>query len=252
MEINVNNLNKLNDLLNRDIKDFESYIYDLLSVFKNMSFYWHDGYTTSFFNRIDDMQEDVNDLFNSLYSLLNSLRVAYSYYNSINYSKDDIGVFGVVKEDDFYDKSYDDEAMLEKKRNIRNKIAYAEDDISYNMDRVEISFVRDSNFSNLDLNKDSNDMVGMQEEMEDELNKCKAKVDSFSSSASNLISDLYSLKNIYNSVNIKKYLIKVDEVNDSINRLNVNFNSAIDYINERRKVYSNIFDDLASEIKSEV
>lgn len=252
MEINVNGLNKLNDSINRDIKDFESYVYDLLSTVKNMSFYWHDGYTTSFFNQINGLQEDVNELVNSLYSILNLLRAIYSYYNNINYIKGDIGRFGIVDDDDFYEKPYDDEITLKKKKSIRNKIIYAEDDISYGIGRIFVFLVRSVSFNNLELNKDSSDLLGMQENMNDELNKFKTKIESFTIHSEGLVNDLYSVQKVYESVNMRKILTKIDSISNSMNILNVNFRNAIDYIHSRKKEYASMFEDMALEVLNEV
>ncbi len=250
MVININGLNRLNDSINQDIRDFESYIYDLLSTVKNMSFYWHDGYTTSFFNRIDRSQADINDLVDSLYKLSNSMRVAVTYYNSINYSKGEIGAWGWVNTDDFYVRQDDDDEMKNRKRILWYRSWYAEDDISYNINGVSVPFVSSIDFNNLDVNNDMADFVGMQDNMADEINKFKSKIEAFGMYANKLVGDLYSLGSVYDSSNVGRFTSKADAVNDSINKLYSNFSNACLYVDGRRKAYNSTFENLASDIRN--
>lgn len=250
MVININGLNRLNDSINSDIKDFESYIYDLLSTVKNMSFYWHDGFTASFFRKIDRQQADINDLINSLYKLSNSLRVISTYYNGINYSKGNIGSWGWVNTEDFYAREGDDEDMINRKRSLLYRNWYAEDDIAYNLNGVRVPFVSTINFSSLDKSSEKSDFVGMQDNMATEINKLKSKVGVFGTYANKLVSDLYSVGSVYESNNVRRFNFRVDSVSDSINRLNSNFSNACAYVENRKKTYKATFENLASDIRN--
>ena len=250
MVININGLNRINGSIINDIKDFESYIYDLLSTVKNMSFYWHDGYTASFFKKIDGQQADINDLINSLYKLSNSLRVISTYYNSINYSKGNIGSWGWVNTEDFYARDGDDEDMINRKRSLLYRNWHAEDDIAYNLNSVRVPFVSAVNFNSLDKNGKKSDFVGMKDNMTTEINKLKSKIGVFGSYENKLVSDLYSVGRFYESSNVRRFNLRVDSVNDSINRIKNNFVNACAYVENRKRIYKTTFENLASDIRN--
>jgi len=249
MLVDINKLSKLNNLLHDDLMNFENYIYDLLSIVKNMSFYWHDGYTVSFFGKINNVQNDVADLINSLYSLLNCLMSVYSHYNNINELKGDIGLWGIVNSDNFSINEMDDENMAIKKNILNNKVMYAEDDISFNLNKVKDIVVQAIEFKNLEINNDSSDFVGMDDIMSTEIERFNEKLLFFNSYSTKLISDMYSLPKIYQSVNSNKFMSKVELINDSFNMIEKNFFNAYEYINERIKGAVQSIDDIIDDIR---
>lgn len=250
MVINVNKLGKLTGSVRSDIKNYETYIYDLLSTLKNMKFYWYDGYTTSFFKQVDDMGHDINDLINALYSMLDSLNVISSNYSSINHSKGNIGSWGIVRTSDFYIREDDDEEMIDRKNSLMRKVSRAEDNVSGGISKIKSFLCRNFSFTDFSVSRENSNLLGMKDNMATEIKKFSSKLSSYNKYSNPLISDLYSLGNIYSSSNVRNFSAKVDVIQDSLNRLNRNFNNAYTYVENRKKTYKKTFENLAKETRN--
>lgn len=249
MIVNVNKLNGICNEINGSIGNYEAYIYDTLSSVKNLSFYWNDGYTKSFFNAIDKTQQSINDVVDFLHSLSNVLRTVVSNYSSINYSKGDIGLYGWVNSSDFIINECDEDDIKSKKSYLMNRTSYVEDEISSNVNQVGDITINSVDFNSLDIDKDRKDFVGVQDNMYDEINKIKSKLSKSRIYIDRLSNCLYSVPSAYNSINSKKILAKADMIIDSINRIDSHLNQACNYVESRRNEYKHVFSDLANEIK---
>ena len=100
-----------------DIKEYETTIYDVISNIKNLTFYWNDGYTKSFFKKIDKLAIFTNDFANCLYNFLTLMTFLSTKYNLINKKANALFNLSnsIIKIDDYIVTETDDEVVASKK-----------------------------------------------------------------------------------------------------------------------------------------
>ena len=106
--MNINN-NKFSYYLNqliKNINEFEKEYFELYGAYKNFSFYWHDGYSDSFFTLIENEEKEVClfvDDMKVISSVLKNICKKYSKYgNKIEINsdikEDVLNYFGEIKQ----------------------------------------------------------------------------------------------------------------------------------------------------------
>lgn len=243
MVINLNKLNQLISTIRSTIKDYELSAYDVLSNIKNTFYYWHDGYTESFFQNIDKERLNVDDIISCLYKLLDLLSNLKVFYIPLNNLIKEIINYNsmVIDLDYFLIKSSDDDLTKEKKQKITRKIKNIENDMEHMISRLSIPFVSRIAFDNLDLsNVKYSDFVGMTNEMNKKIQDIQLKYRNYQILNDKIMAVFKNIANVYNSKNTRKIIAKVDELNHSIHILNTNLNSSIDYMTKRHYEISKI------------
>ena len=253
MVINIDGFNSQISDIKNSIKDYEINIYESLSIAKNISYYWKDGYTPAFFKKIDDILQNTNELVNSLYRFSTVLQSISSQYNAINNERGYLlGHGGSTINSNYYIvQSGDDENVASCKRRIYNSIQNAENNIASLLSGCSIPYVSKIDFG--DLEKQSakgNDFVGMLNNIPDELNILEQKnVDAKNSSnnVKNIIDDIPSL---YQSSNSSKIAGQINEIKEALYAIDENLRNACDYIRMRREKYKEAISKIAEEIRN--
>ena len=245
MILNINRLSNQIDLVNESIKNYEMTIYDTLSIVKNMSYSWQDGWTESYFKNIDIQIDDVNNLIDILNNVLTVLRNIYSNYRLV--ASMIRGFNGVINTNDFYIYASDDEQTRMYKRNVLNAINNAEDNIAYSILRIPSINIMVLNYNNLNKNNNPGDFIGMQDNMPNEINKFDMKKNSVRDLTNKLMYSLNSTLNTYNSYNANKLKIKIDQINNDLNNINISLDNAYELVSKRRDDIKNMVADLTKE-----
>ena len=252
MMINISNLNSKIDELQKNIDDYETKIYDTLSSVKNMSFYWSSGYTTSFFNKINDEYQNINELIDNLHKVLELMISLSNFYTSL--SEDISSKLGlsnkIVNTNDLRINSNDDERTIELKRSFINSINAKENDVAYLISRIKVKSIPKIDFDSLEKNYAESDFLGMKDEMNDQIKILDMKKDLSSKSSIILIKSLSTSVNDYHSSNSGRINKVLNEIIESINSDNININEAYIYIINTKKKIKSFVDEAINYAKS--
>lgn len=249
MMINIIKYSKQVEIIKKNIKDFEYAIFQTVSTAKNVSYYWNDGYTQSFFSEIDKENQYTNELINVLYHVLSLMTLLSTTYSDINIQKQyllDISG-GIIDSDDFIIKD-DDEETIDKKNQINNMIINAEDKIADMISKINVPYIKKLNFENLDIQKPNQGFIGMLEGIDTEIKKVESGTQEAKRSCDALKDSLYSTISLYNSINNRKISRIINELDDGLQTLIVNLENSYNYIKDRKNTYKNLFEKSTNSI----
>lgn len=131
MMININKFDNQVEKIKNDAKNYEINVYQTLSVIKNMTQYWNDGYTKAFFRKVDQMLSGTNETTDFIYNIISYLKIISSDYNTTNYRRGRIFGYSdsTINLDHFIIYNGDDEEIANKKSIISNSIIENENHI---------------------------------------------------------------------------------------------------------------------------
>lgn len=249
MTISVYRFDEQLDAIKNNLRNYEFIIFDTVSTAKNVSFYWNDGYTNSFFSEIDKEIHFTNDLINTLYHLCSSLTSISMLYNDINQKKRNLlGLAGsVVDLNHFVVSVNDEEEIAARKRYLYNKTVNAEDRISQLLSRVDVPFIRKITFDNLSIEPANQGFIGMLAGIDNEIQKLEINVQNAMEKSNVLKNSLYAIASFYNSRNSGKITDIVENFEKELQTLNSNLERAVEYIRNRKTTYENMVAEIAKK-----
>lgn len=248
------NINKFNDQFSgvkMHFQDYELKVFETLSIAKNLSFYWNDGYTKSFLSEINKEIQFTNDLINSIYDLCSLFAYAIMLYNDINSKQGELlGIYSnIVNTNDFIVQSNDDNETATKKSYLYNKTIDIEDKISSDIFKLNIPYIKRINFDDLSAESPEKGFIGMLDGIDNEINKLHISIQDTVKATNLLKENLYEILVYYNSTNSNKLKKIVEDLEKEFNTLNVNLENVFEYIYSRKNDYSKLFEELANETK---
>lgn len=249
MEIRIKKFDEQLHLIKNELKNYEYNVYEAISIINNMHFYWNDGYTKSFFSKINKTTQDLNNVIDYLHHVVSSLETISTRYNSINSRIDNyFGCYETVINSAYYiiDES-DNEEIANRKSIISDYIVEAEDAIGSVLSRFEKIYVWRANYDSLDRENDQNDFLGMLDNMPNEIRRLEQKNREVSSSFVQLKASLMPIISLYNSSNSGRLSKIIDNANENMHSISDNLESAYEYVISRREAYQNLFSEMAND-----
>lgn len=249
MTIDIYKFNEQVEIIKSNLQDYEFVVYDTVSAAKNVSFYWNDGYTQSFFTEIDKEIQFTNDLVNALYCLCFSLMSISMLYTDINQKKKSLlgSSDNIINLNYFTVSSDDEEEIASRKRYLYNKVIDVEDRIASLLSRVDVPFIRQMSFNNLSVERPNQGFIGMLTGIDKEIQKLQISVQSAKKNCDVLKENLYLICETYNSKNSSKIRNIVTNFEKELQTLNFNLENAIEYIVIRKNAYENVVNKIAKE-----
>lgn len=249
--INVNKFSEQFLNIKTNFKEYEFKIFQTLSIAKNLSFYWNDGYTKAFFSEINKEIHSANDLIDSIYRLCSLFSFVQVVYNDVHSKQAEfLGIYSsVINPNDFIIQNKDDSEMATKKRYLYNKVINIEENISDVIFQISIPYIKKISFEDLSTENSNKDFVGMLDEIENEINRLGINVQDMFNVSDKLKKSLYDILAYYNCKNGNSVEKIVEDIEDGINTLNTNLKNAFEYVYNRKKGYKELFDEFSEEVK---
>lgn len=254
MIINVKNFTNQIGTIKNELKNYEFKIYEASSIISNMHFYWSDGYTNSFFKRINKFTQDINDLTDYLHHIVSCLDVISIRYNSINNRIDDL--FGnadaIIDSNNYIVYEDDKPEIAERKYIVSDIIDDSEDQIASTLFKSNNVYVSTVNYDSLDVEKtgEQNTLIGMMDNMPNEIKKLEEKNRDVYNTSNYLKESLISITTLYNSKNVKKLKALIDIASENMHFINNNLRITHEYIISRREQYQNLFSKMAADARN--
>ena len=251
MVININKFDKQVENIKNDMKNYESNIYEALTVINNMSHYWNDNYTKSFFKKINQLNQNVNELIDCMHSFIVYLKTISSDYHYVNSKKRNL--FGqispIIDSGAYVINSSDDEDTSNKKKELSNSITDAEYQIGSMIFKLIVPYVEKLYFDNLDEERSDNlnEFVGMINNMPIEIKKYEQKKHDVSASSDRLKDSLSTIISLYDSKNSRRLTQIINEINEALYIINSNLNRAYEYIIARKAKYEKLFSEITDD-----
>ena len=251
MRINLKIVSSVIDEINNNLSNYEIASSEMLSTIKNMNYYWQDGYTLSFFKKVEEETQDTYDLIESIYNLLKDLKFLLLTYQSL--SNRIISKFPnldsqIINSNDFIITGLENEEEAENKKDINNSIFEIEEEISYSLSKINIPFIKAISFDSLDHSNENCNFLGMKDNIKNEIKKTEKLNDDSKKYSEYLIDELNNFTNNYNTKNLKKLKNIIDSISISIFQNKNNLNNTYNYIIRREKEYINLINNLVNEI----
>ena len=131
MIISIDKFRSQTDKTIHDAKELELTMYDIFSTVKNMSVYWNDSYTQSFFQVINKEVKIVDELFNSFDKFLDVMKTITSRYTSLRDGAiSQIGYTDIINSFNYVPNEADESTIAKLKSSITLTINTIEDDVA--------------------------------------------------------------------------------------------------------------------------
>lgn len=250
MIISIDKFRSQTDKTIHDAKELELTMYDIFSTVKNMSVYWNDSYTQSFFQVINKEVKIVDELFNSFDKFLDVMKTITSRYTSLRDGAiSQIGYTDIINSFNYVPNEADESTIAKLKSSITLTINTIEDDVADMLSKIEPFENANISFDNLDFNSEKSDFVGMADNMPEEIKKMEIKLELLRRKSDLLLEGLYSLALLYSSHNSSIIVEKIEDIKVSIEILSSDLFRALEYIRSRQDSYKQLFANLASSIR---
>ena len=249
MMININKFDNQVEKIKNDAKNYEINVYQTLSVIKNMTQYWNDGYTKAFFRKVDQMLSGTNETTDFIYNIISYLKIISSDYNITNYRRGRIFGYSdsTINSDHFIIYNGDDEETANKKSIISNSIIENENHIESVVFKLCKPNTQKMDFENLDKDSiEQNEYVGMLGNMNNEIKQLEQKKQDTVNASDKLNDSFAAIVDLYNSKNTKKINQAISDVADSLYIINNNIEKAYEYVITRKEKYKSLFSDITA------
>lgn len=252
MVINNYKFNEQVETIKKNIRDYEFIVFNTVSIAKNLSYYWNDGYTKSFFSEIDKEIEYTNDLIYTLYRLCSSLTLVSAMYNDIGEKEKNLLGFSsnIIDLNNFIvQEDIDNEDVISKKQYLYNKTISTEEIISVLLSKIDVPFTRKLYFDNLSVQKEDPGFIGMLSGIDNEIKKLELNIESVKNNSDLLKISLYNITESYSSNNSETIKNIVEKIESELHTLYFNFEKTVGYIQTRKSEYKNMLEDLAQQTR---